>query len=196
MRASARGVRCLLAIVLVVLVAGCSPRQQPVTVGPRLGSIEGRVVNETGYRIRAARVSVDGAAISVESDWNGYFTLADVPSGPVRLSVSKSGFEDGVCDAVVTGGQSAVVKCKLRFDIPTDDTPYLVVIRNASVYKLTTPGPLGPGEGKTSYYPPGRHSIYVAGTGFGLTKRTIVVHRNPTYVYFFYNDGVYGFETR
>jgi hypothetical protein len=195
-RTSARGVRCLLAIVVIAFVAGCSPRQQPVAVGPRVGSIDGRVVNETGYRVQTAGVSVTGTAVAAESDWNGYFTLTDVPAGPVRLSVSKSGFEDGMCDAVVVGGQSTAVKCKLRFDIPADDTPYLVVIRNSSTYNLTSPGPLRPGESTTRYYPPGRHSIYMAVAGFGLTKRTIVVYKNPTYVYFVYNDGVYGFETR
>ena len=191
MRTGTRSFRCLLVMAAIILAAGCSSMHSPIHVNPRSGSI----VNETGYRVQAARVSVDGAAIATESDWNGYFTLTDVTSGPIRLSVSKNGFEDGICDAVVVGGQSTTVKCKLRFDIPVDDTPYLVVIRNSSTYNLTSPGPLRPGEGTTRYHTPGRHSIYTLVAGFGLTKRTIVVYGNPTYVYFVYNDGVYGFET-
>jgi hypothetical protein len=94
-RTGTRSFRCLLVMAAIILAAGCSSMHSPIHVNPRSGSIDGRIVNETGYRVQAARVSVDGAAIATESDWNGYFTLTDVTSRMSRVLWNLSEHDDG-----------------------------------------------------------------------------------------------------
>lgn len=88
----------LLVVPLAVLLQG-----QPA--GASLGSIEGRVFNaSTGAALAKARVTVEGAGLEALSDETGFFRLAGVPAGAVRVRFSYLGFETQTATVSVTAG--------------------------------------------------------------------------------------------
>lgn len=181
----------LLALLTAFLLAGCSPSNGGV------GTITGKVANETGYRVAEAMITVDGTQLAAESDSDsGQFVIENVPAGTYSLRVSRRNFVDTVVPVTVKANQASVVTCRLNFDIPADTTPYAVRIYNTSNYTITLQqGTIRPGNYLVAYYPPGRHRVLVSIGGIGATERTLVVYQEITYIFFAERDGVFGFET-
>lgn len=180
-----------LALLAVFLLAGCSPSSGGV------GTITGKVINETGYRIGEAMITVDGTQLAAESDPNsGQFVIENVPAGTHSLRVSRRSFVDAVVAVAVKADQASVVTCRLDFEIPADTNPYAVKIYNTSNYTIALQqGTIRPGNYIVAYYPPGRHRVLVSIGGIGATERTLVVYQEITYIFFVERDGVFRFET-
>ena len=65
------------------------------------GTVTGTVVDMNGDPIEGAKVSVEGASISDETDAAGGYSLADVPGGAQELKVTMDGYDDQVYDVEV-----------------------------------------------------------------------------------------------
>lgn len=175
----------------ILAMSGCSP------ISGGLGSITGQIMNETGYRVGEATITVDGTQLTAESNSDsGQFVIEDVPAGTHTIRISRNNFVDEALPVTVKANKASVVKCKLDFDIPIDSTPYAVKIYNISNYTITLQqGTIRPGYYGVVYYPPGRHRVLVSIGGIGATERTLVVYQEITYIFFVERDGVFGFET-
>jgi TonB-dependent receptor len=81
------------ALVLALALLGLAA--QLVAQPESTGTIEGRVFNSrTGGYIARARVTVDGTALEAFTTTGGFFQLARVPAGNVRLHVFFTGFAE------------------------------------------------------------------------------------------------------
>jgi hypothetical protein len=104
---------------MVTALAGC-PKTVPASlklpasgvVAPKpasLGSLAGLVRHRDGGQpIAAAVVAVVGTAKRAETGADGWFTLGDLPEGPVTLDVSGPGFERFSQEIVVRAGLQGV----------------------------------------------------------------------------------------
>jgi iron complex outermembrane receptor protein len=80
----------------------------PLAAQTATGSIEGRVTNPaTGTIVERARIAIEGTALETFSDADGYYRLFNVPSGPVQLRASFTGFPPAAATVTVSAGQAA-----------------------------------------------------------------------------------------
>ncbi len=72
------------------------------------GAITGQVLNtDTGEYVRNATVSVEGAGVSAITEDGGYYRLANVPVGEVRVVVSYTGYPSVSATVQVAAGATA-----------------------------------------------------------------------------------------
>lgn len=85
---------CLSVTTAIPLTVTGVLQSQTTAGGVATGVIEGRVFNAaTSTALGNARVSVEGPERVVLTDERGVFQLADLPAGPVRLTVRYIGLE-------------------------------------------------------------------------------------------------------
>lgn len=90
--------RCAALFVFAVLVS--------VPVFAQKGVVRGNIFDkETAQPVSFATVKVAGAAIGSTTDINGFFSIANVPSGAQKLEVTYTGYESSVTDIVVKQGE-------------------------------------------------------------------------------------------
>ncbi len=183
---------------LTLVVSGCTGggSQSIEPSRPQYGSILGKVVNETGYRVNNAAVTIPSLGLSTTSSSDGTFSLPNIPAGEYTLQISRESLHTQAFPVLVAANQSVTDTYKLQFVIPNDPSPYAVKLYNSSVYTFTSGGvTLRPGDNTTLSLAPGRYRALVSVSGFGTTERTMVVYKNPTYIHFVYMGGVHYFET-
>lgn len=99
-------VRLRRVLVFVLWLASLAAFSQAQT--PPVGTIEGRVYNETsGSYLQNARVSIEGSSREAFTDQYGLFRLTDVPTGSVRVRVFFTGLPTQEKVVVVTPGGRA-----------------------------------------------------------------------------------------
>jgi len=91
-------------LIALGLSAGSAVAQSTAT-----GTIAGRVLNAAnGIYLNKARVAVEGASAEAFTDTYGYYSLANVPAGPVTLSFSYTGMTTKQASVTVLAGQTVV----------------------------------------------------------------------------------------
>ena len=97
--------RSLPAITLVLCLVGAIFDCQPSAAQNPRGALRGVVVDQTGARVPAARISVRALGFSadrqVSGDGNGEFRVDDLPPGAYRVSVVAQGFAEASSDVSV-----------------------------------------------------------------------------------------------
>jgi hypothetical protein len=92
-----------------------APQQQPDSQTP--GSIRGTIIDQSGATIAGAQLkltrgeqqSPNQPAQSVQSDENGQFFFANIPSGPFQLTVTSEGLAAQTISGTVEPGKTCVV---------------------------------------------------------------------------------------
>lgn len=101
----------VIALFLLLSIAGTSYAQPSA-------SVTGRVTDSlTGNPLPGANVSIDGTALTTETDLTGAFTLVRVPSGAQKLVVSYLGFEPKTVDIEVGTGNNQNLAIQLSSGI-------------------------------------------------------------------------------
>ena len=107
-----RARQIIVAVVLVTLVALCSPMH-----AQSAGAIvEGRVKNSaSGNYLNNARVVIEGSTVETLTNSDGEFRLTNVPAGAVRLKVSYAGMDSKSAAVTVAAGATAHQDFELAF---------------------------------------------------------------------------------
>lgn len=93
--------------VLVLLIFGVS------AVQAQTGSIQGRISDQNGIYVPGANVVIPSLAKGAISDFDGRFTLVDIPEGGYTLEISYLGYGKVEQDVQVNGGQTIAVNITL-----------------------------------------------------------------------------------
>ncbi len=97
----------------------CLALALPTTLVAQVGTIEGTVRDvRTGDPIREAVVTVVGANLTATSNVNGFFEIANVPTGPQSVRVRAVGYQPQVVtNLVVSAGMPGSVNFQLQGSI-------------------------------------------------------------------------------
>jgi hypothetical protein len=108
--------RALLVVTAVALLLHATPASpQTIQSDARqpAGTVNGQVTDQSGAAVPDAKVTLehDGstAAIEVVSGADGRFSLADVPAGVFRLTVSAAGFAKQTLSGVLAPGETSLL---------------------------------------------------------------------------------------
>src|SRR5580704_4235827 len=110
--------RSLPAITLVLCLVGAIFNCPASAAQNPRGALRGVVVDQTGARVPAARISVRALGFSadrqVSGDGNGEFRVDDLPPGAYRVSVVAQGFAEAGSDVsvLVSGVRDITVTLK------------------------------------------------------------------------------------
>ena len=83
------------------------------TLPTHAGVVTGRIVDDAGAPVPAARVTLRGGEQSTQATDNGTFTLRALPLGSQMLDIDKLGYPRTAAPVVVLGSQPAVVSIAL-----------------------------------------------------------------------------------
>jgi iron complex outermembrane recepter protein len=99
----------------VILALGAAVAASPALAqSGASGSIQGRVLNTaSGEYVRDAQVRIEGTDTVAVSEDGGYYHLADVPAGPVKLNVTYTGYLPATATVTVLPGQTATYDFEL-----------------------------------------------------------------------------------
>jgi len=86
---------------------------QPAVMAQSAGTVQGRVVNETGGRLEGVRVSVEASTLSTSTDQAGRFLIRGVPSGSVNIRFDYLGSESRVEAVTVVADQTVELNISL-----------------------------------------------------------------------------------
>ena len=99
-----RVARSLIGLVLLLLCSFCASAQE------FRGRLNGRVQDQSGARIGAARILLEAPESAVQresmTDFEGNFRFSDLPGGAYRLTVSAKGFGTAASDVAVQVGST------------------------------------------------------------------------------------------
>jgi hypothetical protein len=101
-------VRLALAIALLAATASALAAQS----APR-GAVAGVVRDEAGRPVAGARVSIEALARQVRVDSSGAFALADLPAGPVEVTIRALGFRPAVATLEIPANQTVNIAITL-----------------------------------------------------------------------------------
>ena len=91
--------------------------------------LTGRVTDVTGAVLQGAQIQLQPTGVTVASDVQGDFTIADVSAGDYKLTVSYLGFKDFNEDLKLGAGENQSIEAKLEVAndaqqiLVTDDLP-------------------------------------------------------------------------
>lgn len=118
-----RSLSVSLVVMLAVSMGGCFGLFRPSSTQ---GSINGRVCTADGTGLAAATVSVAGTPLTTQTDEEGHFSIANVPSGKQTLHVSLSSYGSGQVAPsgyyVTTDAQGQVALSKGGESLPLVET--------------------------------------------------------------------------
>jgi outer membrane receptor for ferrienterochelin and colicins len=97
---------------ILLLAAGLA--LVPALAAAQTGTVQGTVTGPDGAGVPAAQVAVCGRRISTATDGQGGFTLANVPAGPQRVCVNRSGYLPANREVSVAATGSTVVSFQLQ----------------------------------------------------------------------------------
>lgn len=118
-----RSLSVSLVVMLAVSMGGCFGLFRPSSTQ---GSINGRVCTADGTGLAAATVSVAGTPLTTQTDEEGHFSIANVPSGKQTLHVSLSSYGSSLVAPsgyyVTTDAQGQVTLSKGGQSLPLVET--------------------------------------------------------------------------
>ena len=80
--------------------------EDPVNVNTP-GALTGRVVDESGYVLPGATITVEGTNIGTVSDVNGFFRLNGLEDGNYKVKISYIGFNPEEKDIVISNNRTS-----------------------------------------------------------------------------------------
>jgi hypothetical protein len=137
-----------------------------------VGTISGRVRGPSGD-IEGAQVSVDGRGITTETGSDGRYTLANVPTGSQRITVTAGGYEAASRDVTVTANANTVADFTL-----TPVSAGNVGEPHVSCIVYTTRG----GAGNNRHLEITIRAVGASGEALANTRVDIDVHRDGTHM--------------
>ncbi len=78
------------------------------------GNIQGTITDENGIYVPGANILITSLSKGANSDFDGRFTLVDIPAGTYSLSVSYLGYADVEQEVVVIGGETTTVSLSIE----------------------------------------------------------------------------------
>lgn len=102
--------RKLIVFVLSLFTAVCSmTADENPTNEVSSGALTGRVVDEMGYVLPGATVTVEGAEIGTVSDVNGFFRLNGLTNGTYKVKISYVGYNTEERSISISGGKTVAL---------------------------------------------------------------------------------------
>lgn len=98
------------------------------TLAKHAGVVTGRIVDDKGAPIPAARVELLGTTLYTQATDSGVFTLRGLPLGSETLHISKVGFPEGDTTVTVSGGESVAIAVTLAAAPPASSEASLVSV--------------------------------------------------------------------
>lgn len=98
--------RCI-ALFSLTMLCLCSASISPAQVAGN-GTITGQILNtDTGQYVRSATVRIEGTDVTAVSEDGGYYRLANVPAGKVKVVVTYTGYPTATALVQVAAGATA-----------------------------------------------------------------------------------------